>query len=123
MFKVITNFKVKFGATRLVFLFGRHAFKIPRPTTWRSFLNGLLSNMQERDFGRLGWPELCPVVASLPGGWLIVMPRADPVRDKEWAQFNPEVFCENGERTLPVEYKQDSFGILNGKVVAVDYGS
>ena len=115
--------KVTSGATRTVLLIGRYAIKVPRCSSWRTFLNGLLANMQERQFARTGWPELCPVLASLPGGWLLVMPRAAPMSDAEWCDFEPEAFCETESYTLPVEHKQDSFGLLDGRVVAVDYGT
>ena len=39
-----------------------------RRRLWDSLLRGLLSNMQERDFAAERWPELCPVLFSMPGG-------------------------------------------------------
>jgi uncharacterized protein YbdZ (MbtH family) len=79
--------------------------------------------MQERDFSRTGWPELCPVRFSIPGGWFVVMDRARPLDDAEWCDFEPELFAEHSEYTIPVEPKRDSFGVLAGRVVAVDYGT
>lgn len=111
------------GATRWVLLVCGLALKVPRTTTWRTFLNGLLANMQEREFSRTGWPELCPVRFSVPGGWLVVMDRARPLDDAEWCDFEPELFTEHPDYTIPVEPKQDSFGVLAGRVVAVDYGT
>lgn len=112
------------GVTREVFLIGRWAVKVPRMVYgWRMFLCGLLANMQEREFGRLLWPELCPVVFSLPGGWLVVMRRARPLSDEEWTAFDPIPFCHQAHRPLPVEMKRDSFGWLDGRIIAVDYGN
>lgn len=110
------------GATRAVLLVGGIAVKVPRMTTWRTFLNGLLANMQERDFARTGWPELCPVLFSIQGGWLVVMRRAKPLTDAEWRTMQPE-WPERGEYVVPVELKRDSFGVLNGRIVAIDYGT
>jgi len=111
------------GITREVFLIGRWAIKVPRVVYgWRMFLCGLLANMQEREFSRAGWPELCPVLWSLPGGWLVVMPRCRPLNDFEWACFISESFT-TGERIVPVEHKRDSFGVLDNRIVAVDYGN
>lgn len=110
------------GATRAVLLVGGVAVKIPRPTTWRTFLNGLLANMQEREFSRAGWPELCPVLISIPGGWLVVMRRAAPLTDAEWCEIG-EDWPERGEYVVPVELKRDSFGVLGGRIVAIDYGT
>lgn len=111
------------GATRVVVLFGDYAVKLPRPTTWRTFLNGLLANMQEREFSRTKWPELCPVLASFPGGWLLVMRRAVPLSDAEWHDVNSGEWPEHGEYIVPVEMKRDSFGVIDGRIVAVDYGT
>lgn len=113
----------KSGATRWVFLVGRLAIKVPRPTQWRLFLCGLLSNMQERQFSRTGWPELCPVLASLPGGWLVVMPRCRPLTDLQFENFDTREFISRSDGQIPVEEKQCSFGWLDGRIVAVDYGS
>ena len=116
------------GATRAVILVGRWAVKLPRPTSWRLFLSGLLANMQEREFARTGWPELCPVLFSLPGGWLVVMPRAEPLTDGEWELLDimgtRDKWPDRGDYVVPVEMKRDSFGWLQRLgIVAVDYGS
>jgi hypothetical protein len=112
------------GITREVFLTRRHAIKIPKLIYgWQKFLCGLLANMQEATFARAGWPELCPVVFSIPGGWLVVMRRAEPLSDAEWAAFDAKAFCERPDYWIPAELKQDSFGMLDGRVVAIDYGN
>ena len=99
------------GATRAVILVGRWAVKLPRPTSWRLFLSGLLANMQEREFARTGWPELCPVLFSLPGGWLVVMPRAEPLTDGEWELLDimgtREKWPDRGDYVVPVEMKRE----------------
>jgi len=83
----------------------------------------LLANMQEAEFARTGWAELCPVVFSIPGGWLVVMRRAEMLSDAEWQAFDPEAFCVGQERIIPAEFKKDSFGRLDGRIVAIDYGN
>ena len=95
-------------------LLGPLAFKIPRLTSWRAFLNGLLANLTEAEFARLHDPRLCPVLLALPLGLLVVMQRADPLP--------PSVALPRWD-DLPVERKRDSFGLLNGRRVAVDYGT
>lgn len=112
------------GSSRLVILIGWLAIKLPHPWGWKRLLRGLLANMQEREFSRLGWPELAPVLFSLPGGFLVVMRRTyDPpplwrIHDYErWL-----LAAEQRGKVLPVELKLSSFGLLNGEVVAVDYG-
>jgi hypothetical protein len=112
------------GITREVILTRRYAIKIPKLIYgWQKFLCGLLANMQEATFARAGWPELCPVVFSIPGGWLVVMRRAEPLSDAEWEAFDAPAFCETTGYLIPAEFKQDSFGMLDGRIVAVDYGN
>jgi hypothetical protein len=116
------------GITRIVILIGRWAIKVPcvrySGQRWRCFLRGLLANMQERDVAATGWPELCPVLFAVPGGLLIVMRRASAMSNTEWDAFRYDNFItlDGGRTLLPVENKPDSFGWLDGRVVAVDYG-
>jgi hypothetical protein len=120
------RFQIKDGVTRRVFLIGRWAFKIPHPRSWKFFLLGLLANMQEREWSSFS-ERLCPVRWALPGGWLVVMPRAEPISDDDWALLLPilgyEAFINHNDCRLPVEQKRCSFGLLEGRLVAVDYGS
>ena len=118
-----------YGTTRTVILIRRWAIKIPVFREWRLFLSGLLANMQERRFAAAGWPELCPVVFALPGGWLLVMRRAEPLTREQFFALNYGEWIKGGndlpkgDWIIPVENKLDSFGILDGRIVAVDYGS
>lgn len=117
------------GATRHVILTRRWAVKIPRLTHWRLFLEGLLANMQERMFWRqLRDRRLCPVRWSLPGGWLVVMHRADEMSEEAYATFDPVAFCAPDPQCefafeVPAETKRENYGIYRGRIVAVDYGS
>lgn len=120
------NCHLAYGTTRTVLLLGRYALKFPAMVEWRLFLLGLLANMQERTFSRTGWPELCPVLFSLPGGWMVIMQRARVLTDEEWLKLDSQEvhdFINKQDYIVPVELKSDSFGWLNGKLVAVDYGN
>lgn len=120
------------GVTRTVILTRRWAIKLPCLVYgWKFFLYGFLANMQEADWA--GFDErLCPVSFAGRGGWLIVMPRCEPLTDDEYCNEVPEDWPRMlDEETqmplpysadLPVEMKSCSFGRLNGKIVAVDYG-
>lgn len=111
------------GCTRIVILVGCYAIKLPNALSgWRLFLLGLLANMQEREFSAARWPELCPVVASTPGGWLVIMRRARPMTDAEFQQFDP-AWLDRGDYVIPAELKPNSFGWLNEQLVAIDYGN
>lgn len=113
----------KDGITREVFLTKRYAIKIPKLLYgWEKFLHGLLSNIRERRLARAGYPELCPMVFSIPGGWMVVMRRATPLSDMDWLKFNALEFCETADYVVPAELKPDSFGWVDGRIVAIDYG-
>ena len=115
--------QVKYGSTRTVLLTHRYAFKLPSFVEWRLFLLGLLANMQERRFSATRHPKLCPVLFSVPGGFLVVMKRANPMPFDDFCEIDIEAWADDGEMYIPVEAKWDSFGILDGRVVAVDYGN
>jgi hypothetical protein len=120
-FKIITR-----GVTRLVFLVGNYAIKIPKPVIWNHFLRGLIANMEER----LIWmivniPEtaithtkdyLCPVVWASWGGWILIMKRTEPVDPQSWEPIKElEVVCR--------DHKPDNYGMLDGRLVMIDYAA
>ena len=117
------NCRLEYGVTRSVLLIGPWAVKVPRLTEWRLFLLGLLANMQEALFSRTGWPELCPVLWSVPGGFLIIMRRATVLTDEEFLTLDLDRWVQRANYIIPAEIKSDSFGYLDGRLVAVDYGN
>lgn len=106
-----------YGTTRTTLLIGKWAIKYPSFVQWNLFLQGLLGNMQERVFSGTKDMMLCPVVWSMPGGFLNVMPRCDPITREQFFNIDTEAFPDM------VEHKLDSYGMLHGNIVAVDYGS
>lgn len=106
------------GRNRWVLLIGSYAVKFPSPRCWQDFLFGLLNNLREARDGSL--PGRCPVVARFPLGLVIVMRRAVPLDEREFASFHAYEFCR--EHGISAEQKPDSFGKLNGRIVALDYG-
>lgn len=107
------------GVTRIVFLFGKYAFKFPQIHSWNALLLGLLGNMNEHVFGQMKSPLLCPILAHLPGGFLIVMRRAESVKCLEPYRARVDEIRE----AFPfIENKTSSFGLVDGVLVAVDYG-
>ncbi|CAA9548603.1 MAG: hypothetical protein AVDCRST_MAG23-2774 [uncultured Sphingosinicella sp.] len=106
------------GCNRWVVLTRRYALKFPRPTSWRDFLVGLRNNLNEARDGNLS--GRCPVIAKAPLGFAIVMPRARILTEIEFAGFDYHGFCR--EHKVQAEPKPDSFGVVAGRVVAVDYG-
>lgn len=124
------NVKYCRNGIRRVLLIGKYAVKFPNFFNWEAFLNGLLANMHEKTFDVMKMPEVAPVLFSLPGGWLSVMPRVD-VKSSEEAdrfeyldQFKAMLLTSTNAPILKniVELKVDSVGLLDGRVVAIDYG-
>jgi hypothetical protein len=116
------------GTTRIVVLTKQWAFKFPMiGRGWQYFLCGLLANMQERHYSRaIGRDlyKLCRVVFRIPFGFMVVMRNARPLSAQEFAvwehNYNSFVKCDAGY--LPDERKASSFGWIEGRVVAIDYG-
>jgi hypothetical protein len=107
--------QIVWGVTRMVILTKSLAIKLPSPISWRQFLMGLLANMHEVLWYSTKHRLLCPIKFSLPGGWLLVMPRCQSVSE---AEINYEDF-----KGLPVDHKPENFGKYSGRVVLVDYGN
>lgn len=108
-----------FGITRTVLLFGGYAVKVPQHRYgWRKFLQGLLANDQEAMWWRETRDErLCPVLWSLPLGLMLVQRRVE--RNARAEELPPRVDLDG----LPLDYKPDNFGWLDGRLVLFDYGS
>jgi hypothetical protein len=116
--------KLKKGATRWVFIVFNKAFKIPSLYSYKNFLNGLLANMQEVEFSKCKdySDKLCPVSFYLPLGLLVVMPKVRVLGEGELTIKELKSFCNTRGLTIPAEYKYNSFGYINNKLVAIDYG-
>lgn len=108
------------GITREVILCGRWAFKLPSLRSWWLFLEGLQCNMNEWDRRKCS-TQFCPIVFRIPGGFLNVMRRCEPYTEWRYEEMYNLFYSENKCHSF-VENKECSFGILNGKLVAVDYG-
>ena len=88
---------------------------------WAAGLRGLLANMQEVYFFPLS-DKACPILFYIPGGWLVIMPRCKSLSNDDWKKLQDEGISDYSP-PIPVEFKRDSFGVLNNKIVAIDYGS
>jgi hypothetical protein len=117
--------KTRLGTYRFVVLVHCWAIKFPRTNSWRHFNEGLLANRRERRYARNGWPQLCPVLLADPLGLVLVMPRARPLTDQEWANLGPfgpiDLYTLDAE-IIPGEAKRSSVGVLDdGRTVIIDY--
>lgn len=116
------------GIMRKVLLTNRYAIKVPSLRHgWKYFLHGLLANYHEANLWACAKADgsavsgflsmLCPVVWASWGGWIVVMRRAEEISQQQWdATPWPDDFPV-GDR------KVDNFGLLDGRVVCVDYGT
>lgn len=102
------------GRNRFVILIGRYAIKFPSLRCWRDFLFGILNNLNERD-AHGTHSAYCPVLWCSPLGLLIVMPRVEIMDDANFADTDIP-------RAAGAERKASSWGWLDGRPVAVDYG-
>lgn len=108
------------GITRKVFLIGKYAIKVPQTDYgWKYFLKGLLANMSECASSKYNKYEICPVLFSSWGGWFLVMPRLKLPSEEEFKESGiTKQYCDR----LNVEFKSNSFGWMDGRLVAIDYG-
>jgi hypothetical protein len=120
--------KIAHGVTRSVLLVGPYALKFPSVRYgWNKFLRGLLSNMCERQFKPLAAKyRLAPVVFGVPGGWLTVQRRCEPLTAEQWSDLlflydeGPPVGVD--WHGFSCDFKRDNFGTIDGSVVLLDYG-
>jgi len=114
------------GVTRLVFLVGPYAIKIPKPRIWNHFLRGLLANIDENIVWKYSLipgsfladanEYLCPVVWCSWGGWIMIMKRVEPVDPETWEPI-PRLLSLCGD------HKPSNYGMLGDRMVMVDYPS
>lgn len=125
-------FEVHSGTTRMVFLIGKYAFKIPVLNSWRGFLNGLLCNSNERNIWHLCPDYFLPVLWSLPGGWLVCMPRAKTytVEGPMYRCFMADLFhADNDDNSQALTARRyceafwKNIGWYKGKPICIDYGT
>jgi hypothetical protein len=95
---------------------------------WRDRFHGArMHNQQEvrrwKEMGtqEIGGVSLCPVRFHLPLGLLVVMTKAEPLgRSPSFPEEDYAAFHLIGK--WQDTGKPDTFGIINGRVVVVDYG-
>ena len=108
------------GVFRRVLLVGPWALKFPR---WNALLSGMQCNRWEREMWRVWqpifhWSNLCPVLASDPFGFIVVMPRAtQPVSRAAVEAADPDDYPG-----ITAETKPEDYGHIGTRVLALDYG-
>jgi hypothetical protein len=110
--------RVVHGYSRTVLLTDEFAFKFPSIKSWERFKCGVGSNRSEAKRSRIFYDVVAPTLYSNYFGLLNIQPCCEVMPD--------DLIINNDrlERLLEAvgfDNKLDSFGILNGNVVAIDY--
>ena len=106
------------GISRICFLIGNYAIKVPSFRSWGRFLTGLLNNKHEANWhNRKAY--FCPVIFACPGGFFNVYPRCQPVQKNAYKRIYYEI---RRDRYRWVENKAANYGIYQDRVVALDFG-
>lgn len=129
---------IRHGITRTVFLVGSWAIKVPSgrrmsthgPVRGRlaGFAEGYLANLSELTWGRYeDWQgKVAPILHSWLFGVIQVYRRCEPMPEADWRWTDGD-WSYHGDLALPYlfpelgDVKPDNFGILNGRVVRLDY--
>jgi hypothetical protein len=111
------------GSQRRTLVLGGFAIKIPRLHRLRA---GARANREEARIWREGWqrfyPELCPVLASLPFGIALIMPAVRIMSPDEFTKFrNSGAYPDHVPDPELYEGKGGEWGYLGGRPVVVDY--
>jgi len=111
---------LEWGCHRLVIVLDKVVFKFPNFLySFEWFVKGLKGNKQEA--GLSGTNErLCPVVFCLPLGLLLVMKKAQKLEGSQFDFLSLGKFMKKYNITT-AEEKFESFGLLQNKVVCIDY--
>lgn len=121
---------IKSGGTRWVILTRRYAIKFPIPTTWKRFVQGMLSNLTEGQWKDYQNKFLCPIKYSNRFGLIVVMQRAKPVNHDGlfWVELE-RLYAQSSNEPGAIardffEYDAypKNFGYINGQLVKIDYG-
>lgn len=136
IFDLIVQPTIVRGICRCVILTKRWAVKVPttRPYGRRGdrltyWCRGVQANLSERQWS--AWPGVCPVKWAFLGGIVQVYPRAEPVDRDEW---EPGLHTDDIEGLLVKyravapglpfgDHKPENLGMLDGRVVWLDYDS
>jgi len=116
---------MKKGVTRLVFLVGRFAIKIPNFTySWQNFLEGCLANCKEGNFCKQwkSMPELNLVAKTYFSSWfglVNIQERVDQLDNPIW---HVDTWCDERFKGICSDIKNENFGVnKKGQVVCLDY--
>lgn len=115
------------GTSRSVLLIGKYALKFPRCLSWKAFVMGMLANINEAQWKNApnDW-HLCPLLYSNKFGLLNIMPRCKSIKHRglyavELARLS--AITPLSKSWYVYDAKPRNFGMLNGRMVKLDYGN
>lgn len=124
--------KMRYGSTRIVFVFDKFVIKVPYWKNWKRFLKGLVANINESSLSR-AYPDsnlLVPVTWAMKGGWILIMPKVRDCPPPLVAAFMVDLFrMSNPEDHAADEIKRfceyivDNYGMYKGVPRCRDYGT
>lgn len=114
------------GTTRLVFLLGKYAIKIPNFTySWQNFLTGCLANCNERTFckqykGMLEYNLVAKTYFSSWFGLINIQERLEPLH---YEMYDPDGAVREFFKGICSDIKSSNFGFRAGSksLVCLDY--
>lgn len=114
--------KIKYGITRIVFVFDNFVIKIPNFKCYHlHFLQGCYSNWSERNFNKTfkNTEFIDLVVPSLFCTWfgLVQIQRKVEILDRELTDAEMKKF----ETVCSGDFKPPNFGFYNNNLVCIDY--
>lgn len=122
---------IKLGATRKVFIFNNIVIKTPNMKEYRLFINGILSNLQEKEFSKIGRKDLAKVIFCDKLGLFLIMKKLNEVDvNINWIEFRnklEEIYQnedDNMKQFMLSDMKPSNWGYdENGMLVKIDYGN
>jgi len=120
---------IKLGSTRRVFVFRNFVIKIPNTQEYKLFLNGILSNLQEKLFSKMNRLDLAKVKYCDRFGLILIMEKAKEFdyNNLNWLEFKnalEEKYKNDDMKEFMLsDAKPTNWGIINGELVKIDYGS
>lgn len=117
--------KIGKGSTRIVLILSKFVIKIPSLTSYKLFLNGILSNLSEKQWSG-HHADLARVYYCNKSGLFLVMERARVVSNNvNWLKFENmlEDKYKNDELKdfLLSDAKPSNWGYISGKLKKIDY--
>lgn len=91
------------------------------------FIKGILANMYENNLWTYNsgiWDSsishlICPVVWCSWGGWILIMRKAAPLTKQQYYESD----ISEHERYFPGDAGPSNYGLLDGRIVKIDYGN